>query len=301
MVVPAPVLFFDMRRIIVVGSGNAALCAAIAALENGAKVIIVEAANANDAGGNSKYTAGAMRFVYNNNNDLLPLLQDPNDSRLPKTEFGSYTKEKFKADLLGFNDGKPLSLQQEILIEYSLDTMKWLADHNVKFEPIYSRQSFQKDGKFVFWGGLTLAAKDEGVGLVEAELNEFLRLNGQIHYERKATAIIQEDGVIKGVVCDCNGEEKRYKCDAVILGCGGFEASNSLRKKYMGDKWEEALVRGTRYNLGAGIEMALEIGAAFEGKKDGCHAVPMDMHMPNYGTQKYPTLKEKITERYATS
>ena len=51
--------------------------------------------------------------------------------------------------------------------------MRWLASHEVKFEPIYSRQSFQKDGKYIFWGGLTLAARNEGVGLVDAELQAF--------------------------------------------------------------------------------------------------------------------------------
>ena len=74
---------------IVVGSGNAALCAAIAAKEQGRDVLVIEKADPALAGGNSKYTAGAMRFVYNTNEDLLPLLQDPNDPRLPTTDFGN--------------------------------------------------------------------------------------------------------------------------------------------------------------------------------------------------------------------
>lgn len=157
--------------VIVVGSGNAALCAAIAAKEKGCSVLMIEKARPELAGGNSKYTAGAMRFVYNNKEDLLPLLQDPGDPRLPSTDFGSYTAQKFEGDLLGFNDGRPLSVEQQALITQSYDVIRWLASHEVKFEPIYSRQSFQKDGRYVFWGGLTLAAANEGVGLVEAELD----------------------------------------------------------------------------------------------------------------------------------
>ncbi|MEN0088562.1 MAG: FAD-binding protein, partial [Pseudomonadota bacterium] len=112
--------------VIVVGSGNAALCAAIAACEVGANVLVVEKAKEDLAGGNSKYTAGAMRFVYESNADLIPLLSNPEDPRVPNTEFGSYTAEKFEADLLGFNDERPLSKEQRDLIDQSYDAMLWL-------------------------------------------------------------------------------------------------------------------------------------------------------------------------------
>ena len=161
------------KKLIIVGSGNAALCAGISALEKGATVKILEKANENLAGGNTKYTAGAMRFVYNNGEELKPLLKDPYDPKLEKTNFGQYTKEKFSEDLLNFNDGKPLTIEQKTLINESYETMKWLSSHDVKFEPIYQRQSFEKDGKFIFWGGLTLASRNEGVGLFDQELEAF--------------------------------------------------------------------------------------------------------------------------------
>ena len=157
------------REVVVVGSGNAALCAAIAAKDKGRDVLIIEKAQPDLAGGNSKYTAGAMRFVYQTKEDLIPLLRDPHDPRLASTDFGQYPAEKFEADLLGFNDGRPLSIEQKTLIEQSYDVVRWLASYDVKFEPIYSRQSYQKDGKYIFWGGLTLAAQNEGVGLVDVE------------------------------------------------------------------------------------------------------------------------------------
>ena len=104
------------KKIIIVGSGNAALTAGIAALEKGADVTIYEKAEKKMAGGNTKYTAGAMRFSYENGKQLLPLLKDPNDLRLKDTDFGSYTKEQFSSDLLGFNDGRALSKEQNILV-----------------------------------------------------------------------------------------------------------------------------------------------------------------------------------------
>lgn len=282
-----------MKKVIVIGSGNAALCAAIAALEKGASVTILEKANEEEAGGNSKYTAGAMRFAYENSEALKPLLLNPDDERVPNTDFGAYSQEKFTQDLLKFNDGRPLSLHQKILIESSYDTMEWLGSHNIKFEPIYSRQTFQKDGKYIFWGGLTLEAQGEGVGLIEAEMKEFFALGGKIQYGTEVVSLLHENNTIKGVMAIVDGEAKEIKADAVILGSGGFEASPELRKKYMGEHWEPSLVRGTRHNTGKGIEMALEAGAQFHGLSDGCHAVPMDKNMPNYGNPDIPHIDRK--------
>ena len=130
------------KKVVIVGSGNAALSAGLAALEKGADVTIYEKADKKMAGGNTKYTAGAMRFAYDNSNQLMDLLKNPNDEKIRDTDFGSYTQEKFGQDLLNFNDGRPLSHEQKILVSKSLETMQWLSSHNVKFEPIYSRQSF---------------------------------------------------------------------------------------------------------------------------------------------------------------
>lgn len=283
----------NKRKVIIVGNGNAALCAGIAALEKGAEVLMVEKANEAEAGGNSRYTAGAMRFVYTSNEDLLPLLMNPEGERIPDTDFGSYSKEKFQQDLLGFNGGRPLSLHQKILIDNSYDTLQWMGKHNIKFEPIYSRQTFKKDGKYIFWGGLTLEAKGEGEGLVEAEMQEFLRLGGKIQYETEGEKLIVENGKVIGLQCKIFNGTIDFQADAVVLGCGGFEANPEMRRKYMGEKWVQSKVRGTRHNMGKGIEMALEIGASFNGIPDGCHATPMDLNMPNYGNLDIPYIERK--------
>jgi len=267
------------KKVIIVGSGNAALSAGIAALEKGAMVTIYEKADNKMAGGNTKYTAGAMRFAYDNGDQLEVLLKNPNDERIQKTDFGSYTEEKFKSDLKNFNDGRPLSSEQKILVSKSLETIQWLSSHNVKFEPIYSRQSFLKDGKHVFWGGLTLAAENEGVGLFEQELSAFISLGGKIYYNSAITKLIYDEHRVKGVVVN----NKNIESDSVILASGGFEANEELRKLFIGDQWVKAKVRGTPNNTGDGLKMALEIGAVKHGLYDGCHATPMDLHMKDFG------------------
>ncbi len=266
-------------KVIIVGSGNAALSAGIASLEKGSNVTIYEKADKKMSGGNTKYTAGAMRFSYESGDQLIGLLENPNDERIKDTDFGSYTQEKFKSDLLNFNDGRPLSWEQEILVSKSHETIQWLSSHNVKFEPIYSRQSFLKDGKHIFWGGLTLAAENEGVGLFNQELAAFLSLGGKIFYESPVTNLLFKENKVTGIYVG----NKKIEADAVILASGGFEANDKLRKSFIGDDWLKAKVRGTPHNTGDGLTMALEIGAIKHGLYGGCHATPMDLHMKNYG------------------
>ncbi len=293
--------------IVIIGSGNAALCAGISALDNGAEVLIIEKADEAEWGGNSRYTAGAMRFAYNSNEDLLPLLKNPNDPKLALTDFGSYPKEKFLADLAHFNEGEPITELQQFLVDESLSALQWLGSHNVKFDPIYSRQSFVKDGRYVFWGGLTLEAEGEGNGLVHDEREEYLRLGGKIWYNCEAISLagicnpdpsdigfaIQNSTQITGVKCLKDGQEIVIDCAAVVLGCGGFEANKDLRVKYLGEKWAKAKVRGTRHNMGKGLEMATQVGAALNGFFGGCHATPMDANMPDYGNLDIPHIERK--------
>ncbi|MDD9720521.1 FAD-dependent tricarballylate dehydrogenase TcuA [Sulfitobacter sp. PR48] len=267
------------KSVIVVGTGNAALCAAIAALEKGAQVLLLEKADEALAGGNTKYTAGAMRFAYQGKEDLMPLLRDPEDPRLDVTDFGSYTVEKFSEDLLGFNDGRPLSAEQQSLVTTSGETMKWLATHDVTFEPIYSRQSFEKDGRHVFWGGLTLAARNEGVGLFDMELAAVRRLGGKVRFDSAVTGLLREGDRVTGVKV---GEEE-IRADAVILASGGFEASEDLRVRHMGPNWKAAKVRGTPHNTGDGLTLAMAAGAEAYGLYSSGHATPMDLHMADFG------------------
>ncbi len=277
------------KRIVVVGSGNAAMCAGIAAADAGARVVMLEKAGPELAGGNTKYTAGAMRFCYEGCGDLLPLLANPDDPRIANTEFGSYPRETFASDLLGFNEGHPLSPEQETLVAESYDAVRWLAGHGVTYEPIYARQSFRRNGKHVFWGGLTLSAANEGVGLFDMELAAFERLGGEIRYDAAVTGLITDNGQVTGVRV---GEEE-IAADAVILACGGFEANERMRSDHIGPHWSAARVRGTPHNTGDGLSFAWALGAARYGSYTGCHATPMDLHMKEFGNLDLPPVERK--------
>ena len=202
----------EIWDVIIVGSGNAALCAGIAACEKGAKVLMIEKASEDMAGGNTKYTAGAMRFAYETSDDLLPLLATPEDPRILRADFGRYTQQSFSSDLLKFNDKEPLSTEQKTLVSKSYSTLLWLASHGVTFDPIWSRQSFEKAGKIVFWGGLTLAAENEGVGLFNMELRAFKSLGGEIRYRTEFKSLNTSNDIITGVTLT-SGEELKSKAE----------------------------------------------------------------------------------------
>jgi tricarballylate dehydrogenase len=280
--------------LLIIGSGNAALCAGIAALEKGLRVTMLEKADEAEWGGNSRYTAGAMRFAYDSLADLEPLLLHPDDERIARTDFGSYPTTKFLADLQHFNEGEPPNELQQFLVSESLSVVQWLASHNVRFAPIYSRQTFVKDGKYIFWGGLTLEAEGEGNGLVQAERAEFERLGGTIRYGCDVQELLTDDsGAVTGVRYKQDGHEKTLTANAVVLACGGFESNKKLRVKYLGEMWADAKVRGTRHNLGAGLEMATAVGAGLNGYFGGSHATPMDRYMPDYGNLDLPHIERK--------
>src|SRR5438477_5868743 len=268
--------------VVVVGAGNAGMCAALAAREQGARVLVLEAAPFDEGGGNSRYTAGALRFVYNGVDDLLKLC-DLSEQELATSDFGTYTSDKYYDDLGRLTDYKSNPDMAELLITKSQETLLWMRGKGIRFAPMYSRQAFKHDGKFVFWGGLALEAWGGGPGLVEG-LFTALEKNGiDVAYEARGEHLIADDDGVHGVVAKVEGVTTSIKAKAVVLACGGFEANAEMRTRYLGPGWDLAKVRGTRFNTGNGIKMALEIGAMSYGNWSGCHAVGWDYNAPEFG------------------
>ena len=148
---------------------------------------------------------------------------------------------------------------------------------------MYSRQAFKHEGKFVFWGGLALEAWGGGPGLVEG-LFTALEKNGiDVAYEARGEKLVADDDGVHGVVANVEGKTTTIPCKAVVLACGGFEANAEMRTRYLGPGWDLAKVRGTRFNTGGGIKMALDIGAMPYGNWSGCHAVGWDYNAPEFG------------------
>ncbi len=171
----------------------------------------------------------------------------------------------------------------ELLITKSQETLLWMRGQGIRFAPMYSRQAFKHDGKFVFWGGLALEAWGGGPGLVEGLFKAAEERQIQVAYEARGEKLIADDDGVHGVIANVEGKTTHIPAKAVILACGGFEANAEMRTRYLGPGWDLAKVRGTRFNTGGGIKMALDIGAMPYGNWSGCHAVGWDYGAPEFG------------------
>ena len=269
--------------VVVVGAGNAALCAALSARESGASVLVLERAPESQKGGNSRYTAGAMRFVYDGVEDLRTIMPELSDDEIAGSDFGTYTQDQFYDDMGLITQYRCDPELTELLVENSLSTLQWMKSKGVRFLPMYGRQAFKVDGKFKFWGGLTVEAWGGGPGLIDNLNKAAADHDITVRYESRVIDIVMSEGKTTGVIFKHGGRLANIDCGAVILACGGFEANSEWRTRYLGPGWELAKVRGTRYNTGDGIKIGLDLGAAPHGNWSGCHAVGWDRNAPEFG------------------
>ncbi|WP_137391542.1 FAD-dependent tricarballylate dehydrogenase TcuA [Rhodoligotrophos defluvii] len=269
--------------VIVVGAGNAALCAALAARETGARVLVLESAPEAERGGNTRFTAGAMRVVYDGVDDLQSLMPDLTEDEKNRTDFGTYPADQFLDDIGRVTQYRSDPELADILVRRSLDTLLWMRSKGVRFAPIYGRQAFKVDGRFKFWGGLTVEAWGGGPGLVDALFAAAEREGIAVRYGCRARELILEDGAVRGVVALVEGKRTDFRAAAVVLAAGGFEANAEWRTRYLGPGWDLAKVRGSRFNQGDGLRMALDAGALSAGNWSGCHAVGWERNAPEYG------------------
>ncbi len=269
--------------VIVVGGGNAAFCAALSAREQCERVLILERAPEAEAGGNTRFTAGAMRVVYDGVDDLRRLMPDLTDDEVARTDFGTYTEEQFLDDMGRITQYRCDPDLTEVLVKQSRDTLLWMRDKGVRFVPIYGRQAFKIDGKFVFWGGLTVETWGGGEGLVEALTNAGKKHGIDIWYASRVTGLLDDDDGVYGVRLKREGKTMEVRAKAVVLAAGGFQSNPEWRARYLGPNWELAKVRGTRFNTGDVIDLALRIGASPSGNWSGCHAVGWERNAPEFG------------------
>jgi len=273
----------QVADVIVVGAGNAAFCAALAAQERGASVLMLEAAPEEESGGNSRFTAGSIRVVYNDTNDIKTLVPDLTPAEIQSTDFGTYTADQFFDDMARVTQHRADPDLVELLVTRSFATLNWMREKGVRLIPIYGRQAFEVDGRFKFWGGLTVEAVGGGPGLV-AMLTAAARQRGiDIRYRTRALDLLYDGDRVEGVRVRADGVMQELRAEAVVLACGGFEANSEWRTRYLGPGWDLAKVRGSRFNTGDGLRMALAIGGSPHGNWSGCHAVQWEMNAPEFG------------------
>jgi tricarballylate dehydrogenase len=276
----------DSWDVIVVGAGNAAICAGLSAAEQGARVLLLEKAPEEERGGNSLFTAGGFRFCHDGLDDLRQdILDDLSEAEVAQIgSFPPLTKDQFLDDLMRITEHNADEGLAEILIGRSRDTLRWLRSHKVRFIPMFGRQSFKIEGKHHFYGGVNIEAVGGGWGLVEQLLAAADRSGVSIRYDTRLVSLIQDQkGVVVGVRAKGPDGFEELHARSVVLACGGFQANPEMRVRYFGPGWELCRVRGTRHNTGDGIKAALDIGAQPFGGWSTCHAVQWDISAPPFG------------------
>jgi len=312
----------DRYGVIVVGAGNAGMSAAHAARERGARVLVLEKADRAWSGGNSAFTAGAIRIAHGGVADLRDILEEIDDDLAARTDLDPYTADEFLADMRRVTLGRGDPAMAETLVADSGPALRWLHERGLRFRLMYERQSYDVNGRHRFWGGLAVGTVGGGEGLMEQHYAAAEGSGIEVrHGVRVVDLVRDETGAVCGVVAEGagggppagdgaggglagDGAGSRFAGDgagggrfelpagAVVLAAGGFEANPRLRASYLGPNWDVAKVRGTPHNTGEVLLAALAHGAQAYGHWSGCHAIQWDADAP-------PTGDREITNRFS--
>jgi tricarballylate dehydrogenase len=286
---------------IVVGAGNAALNAALAARVNGARTLVLEAAPKSFRGGNSHFTGGGFRFPYKDINDIKAVVPDLTDQELEKIDFGVYSEENLYEEIARITSYQADPEMLLCFVQNALPTAKWLVQNGVRFNLSIARHALKIGDRYKFpTAHRIVGVSGAGAGLVDYLFAAAEKNNIEIWYDARAIKLLTDEktGDIRGVRVRRNGVHVDIEAPTVVLAAGGFEANPEMRAKYLGPQWDVVKVRGTPYNMGDGIKMALEVGAQPRGNWSGCHACAWEANAPESGDRKIGDLFSRHSYHY---
>ncbi len=244
--------------VLVVGGGNAALCAAITAREQGARVLLVEHAPKPMRGGNSRHTRN-LRVAHTEPTDVL-------------TE--AYSEEEYWQDLRRVTEGQTDEKLALMVIHESARATKWMSARGVVFQPsLKGTLNLSRTNAF-FLGG--------GKALVNAYFRTAERLGIDILYDTEVTSLDIEDGAVRQAEMISQGFPAHARAKAVVASSGGFQANIGWLKEYWGDAAENFRIRGTPYAQGRVLKNLLNQGVAPIGDPTQFHAVAIDARAPRF-------------------
>ena len=244
--------------VLVVGGGNAALCAAIAARREGASVLVVEAASKFYRGGNTRHTRN-MRCAHDSATEILT---------------GPYTEDEFWEDLLRVTGGETDEQLARYMIRESKDMLPWIVEQGVRFQPsLGGTLSLGRTNSFFLGGGRSM---------LNALYRTAERLGVAVLYEAPAVDLDVADGQFRSATIEHKGIRRTIAAKALVAAAGGFEANIEWLKQYWGEVAENFLIRGTPNNRGTVLKLLLDKGVAPIGDPTQCHAVAIDARAPKF-------------------
>jgi tricarballylate dehydrogenase len=251
----------DLSRrydVLIVGGGNAALCAAISARRSGAAVLVLEGAPKFYRGGNTRHTRN-MRCAHDAATEILT---------------GPYTEAEFWDDLLHVTQGQTDEQLARFMIAQSKESLDWIVEQGVRWQPsLGGTLSLGRTNSF-FLGG--------GRAMLNALYLTAERLGVEIRYDAEVVDLDIEDGTFRSAVVEHAGKRLSVEAAALVAAAGGFEANIEWLKEYWGDAAENFLIRGSPYNRGSILKMLLDKGVQEVGDPKQCHAVAIDARAPKF-------------------
>jgi len=239
----------EIYDVIVVGAGNAGLTAALAARQQETRVLLLDKCPKTVRGGNTRFSGGGFRFMYNNLDDMRPMLPDLTDEEAAKMDVGTYTNAEFFEDIMQVTEYAADKKLTNILVDQSYATARWLTEMNVKWILSTSTHAIKMGQKIKFPPGRVISVNDGGLGLVETLFPTAENKGVEILYEARANGLIVDDkGKVGGVRVQTREGTADFHGRAVVLAAGGFEANPEMRARYLGPGWDLVKVRGSRYN-----------------------------------------------------
>jgi tricarballylate dehydrogenase len=248
--------------IVVVGHGMAGLSAGLRAAELDQEVVVIEKTAKDECGGQTAYSESFR----------VPSADTDLNEWGYEFDVPDYTVEEFYEDIMERTNGHANSDLARTLVENAGPAIEWLTEHGVDWE--------MEPLAVGYTAGRTWFDNDELVAHLADEIESF---DGDIHYETSARRLLDEDGHVIGLEAAQGEGCARFNCEAVILACGGYESSPEKRARYYGSGYDDMKVRGSGYNTGEAIEMALDAGANAAGQWSGAHMALIDANSPDVG------------------
>jgi tricarballylate dehydrogenase len=244
--------------VLVVGGGNAALCAAIAARQAGASVLVLEAAPKFYRGGNTRHTRN-MRCAHDSATGTLT---------------GPYTEEEFFDDLLRITGGRTDEALARHMIRESKEILPWISEQGVRFQPSLGGTLTLGRTNSFFLGG--------GRAMLNALYAAAERLGVEICYDSEVSDLDIRYGMFLSASVNRDSGRHTVRASTLVAAAGGFESDINWLKRYWGDAADNFLIRGTPHNRGLLLKALLDKGVEEIGDPTQCHAVAIDARAPKY-------------------
>src|SRR5436190_9683592 len=244
--------------VVVVGGGNAGLCAALAARQKGASVVVIEGAPEHFRGGNSRHTRN-LRSMHDAPTDLL---------------VESYSEDEFVTDLMRVTGGRTDEALARRVVRDSAACPAWMRSFGARLQPPL-KGTLHLDRTYVFFLG-------GGKALMNSYYAAARRMNIGVRYDAGVTGLDVVDGGLRSVTITQHGRPSRIDAKTFVLASGGFESNLDWLKQIWGAAADNFIIRGTPYNTGKVLRLMLDAGAEPVGDPSQFHAVAIDARAPKF-------------------